>query len=55
MLKFHLTIAPHAGPGARGFTVLLAQADAEGDLDWGVAVDSTIVESKKTGTCVTDQ
>lgn len=27
----------------RVFTVLLAQANADGDLDWVVAVDSTIV------------
>ncbi len=27
------------------FTALLAQADAEGDLDWVVAVDSTIVRA----------
>ena len=27
------------------FTALLAQADVEGDLDWVVAVDSTIVRA----------
>ncbi|MFD5513400.1 hypothetical protein ACFWIB_37470 [Streptomyces sp. NPDC127051] len=27
------------------FTALLAQADIEGDLDWVVAVDSTIVRA----------
>ena len=27
------------------FTTLLAQADAEGDLDWIVAVDSTIIRA----------
>ncbi|GGS64104.1 hypothetical protein GCM10010270_39120 [Streptomyces violaceus] len=27
------------------FTALLAQADTEGDLDWVVAVDSTIVRA----------
>ncbi|MEU9410084.1 hypothetical protein AB0E08_30965 [Streptomyces sp. NPDC048281] len=29
----------------RVFTALLAQADAEGDLDWVVSVDSTIVRA----------
>lgn len=29
------------------FTALLAQADAEGDLDWVVAVDSTIVHARQ--------
>ncbi|MFJ7278268.1 IS5 family transposase [Kitasatospora sp. NPDC098663] len=33
------------GTWARVFTALLAQADAEGDLDWVVAVDSTIVRA----------
>jgi transposase len=31
--------------GEKVFTALLAQADAEGDLDWVVAVDSTIVRA----------
>jgi transposase len=31
------------GTWEKVFTALLAQADAEGDLDWVVAVDSTIV------------
>ncbi|WP_331728599.1 transposase [Streptomyces sp. NBC_00158] len=31
------------GAWEKVFTALLAQADAEGDLDWVVAVDSTIV------------
>ncbi|MET8131673.1 IS5 family transposase [Streptomyces sp. NPDC005251] len=33
------------GTRAKVFTALLAQADAEGDLDWVVAVDSTIVRA----------
>ncbi|WP_420543113.1 IS5 family transposase [Streptomyces niveus] len=33
------------GTWEKVFTVLLAQADAEGDLDWIVAVDSTIVRA----------
>ncbi|MFE3760447.1 IS5 family transposase [Streptomyces sp. NPDC059104] len=33
------------GTWAKVFTVLLAQADAEGDLGWVVAVDSTIVRA----------
>ncbi|WP_428837660.1 IS5 family transposase [Streptomyces olivaceiscleroticus] len=33
------------GTWQRIFTALLAQADAEGDLDWVVAVDSTIVRA----------
>lgn len=33
------------GTWARVFTDLLAQADADGDLDWVVAVDSTIVRT----------
>ncbi|KOV28227.1 transposase [Streptomyces sp. XY431] len=33
------------GTWERVFTALLAQADAEGDLDWVVAVDSTIVRA----------
>lgn len=33
------------GTWARVFTDLLAQADADGDLDWVVAVDSTIVRA----------
>lgn len=31
------------GTWERVFTALLAQADTEGDLDWVVAVDSTVV------------
>ncbi|QMU71773.1 hypothetical protein [Streptacidiphilus sp. P02-A3a] len=33
------------GTWERVFTVLLAQADAQEDLDWIVAVDSTIVRA----------
>jgi transposase len=33
------------GTWERIFTALLAQADADGDLDWVVAVDSTIVRA----------
>lgn len=33
------------GTWKRVFTALLAQADAEGDLDWVVAVDSTVVRA----------
>lgn len=33
------------GTWERVFTALLAEADAEGDLDWVVAVDSTIVRA----------
>ncbi|GAA1500530.1 IS5 family transposase [Streptomyces bangladeshensis] len=33
------------GTWEKVFTALLAQADAEGDLDWVVAVDSTIVRA----------
>ncbi len=33
------------GTWAKVFTALLAQADAEGDLEWVVAVDSTIVRA----------
>lgn len=33
------------GTWERVFTSLLAQADAEGDLDWVVSVDSTIVRA----------
>lgn len=33
------------GTWEKVFTTLLAQADAEGDLDWVVAVDSTIVRA----------
>lgn len=33
------------GTWKKVFTALLAQADAEGDLDWVVAVDSTIVRA----------
>ncbi len=33
------------GTWAKVFTALLAQADAEGDLDWIVSVDSTIVRA----------
>jgi transposase len=35
------------GTWERVFTALLAQADAEGDLDWVVAVDSTIVRARQ--------
>jgi transposase len=35
------------GTWERVFTALLAQADAEGDLDWVVAVDSTIVRAHR--------
>lgn len=33
------------GTLVRVFTALLAQADAAGDLDWVVAVDSTVVRA----------
>ena len=33
------------GTWERVFTALLTRADAEGDLDWVVAVDSTIVRA----------
>jgi transposase len=33
------------GTWEKVFATLLAQADAEGDLDWVVAVDSTIVRA----------
>ncbi|QNA71997.1 transposase [Streptomyces sp. So13.3] len=33
------------GNWERVFTALLTQADAEGELDWAVAVDSTIVRA----------
>ncbi len=33
------------GTWAKVFTALIAQADIEGDLDWVVAVDSTIVRA----------
>ena len=33
------------GTWEKVFTALLAQADAEGDLDWVVSVDSTIVRA----------
>jgi len=33
------------GTWAKVFTALPAQADAEGDLDWAVSVDSTIVRA----------
>lgn len=33
------------GTWKKVFTALLAQADAEGDLDWIVSVDSTIVRA----------
>ncbi len=33
------------GTWEKVFTALLAQADAEGDLDWAVAVDSTVVRA----------
>ncbi|MFD5794875.1 hypothetical protein ACFWIO_15255 [Streptomyces diastatochromogenes] len=33
------------GTWEKVFTTLLAQADAGGDLEWGVAVDSTIVRA----------
>lgn len=33
------------GAWERAFSALLAQADAEGDLDWAVAVDSTTVRA----------
>lgn len=33
------------GTWEKVFTALLAQADAEGDLDWVVAVDSTVVRA----------
>jgi len=35
------------GTWERVFTALLARADAEGDLDWVVAVDSTIVRARQ--------
>jgi hypothetical protein len=37
------------GTGEKVFAALLAQADAEGDLDWVVAVDSTIVRAHQHG------
>lgn len=33
------------GTWEKAFTALLAQADTEGDLDWVVAVDSTVVRA----------
>ncbi len=36
------------GTWERVFTALLAQADEEGDLDWVVSVDSTIVRVPST-------
>ncbi|MEU2953945.1 hypothetical protein [Streptomyces xanthochromogenes] len=41
------------GTWSKVFTTLLAQADAEGDLDWIVAVDSTIVHAQQhaVGAC----
>ncbi|MDQ0700991.1 transposase [Streptomyces sp. W4I9-2] len=33
------------GTGERVFAALVAQADAEGDLNWVVSVDSTIVRA----------
>lgn len=43
----HIRLRKWAADGAweRLFTTLLAQADAEGDLDWIVAVDSTIIRA----------
>ncbi|MEV6939860.1 hypothetical protein AB0N19_37210, partial [Streptomyces sp. NPDC051132] len=35
------------GTWEKVFTALLAQADTEGDLDWTVAVDSTIVRARQ--------
>ncbi|MFF6983836.1 hypothetical protein ACFZAV_40670 [Streptomyces sp. NPDC008343] len=35
----------HDGTWEKVFTALLTQADTEGDLDWVVAVDSTIVRA----------
>lgn len=37
------------GAWERVFTALLAQVDAAGDLDWVVAVDSTIVRVHQNG------
>jgi transposase len=37
------------GTWERVFTALLAQADADGDLDWVVTVDSTIVRVHQNG------
>lgn len=37
------------GTWEKVFTALLAQADAEGDLDWVLAVDSTIVRARRRG------
>ncbi|MEY7981551.1 IS5 family transposase, partial [Streptomyces pilosus] len=41
------------GTWEKVFTALLAQADAEGDLDWVVAVDSTVVRAHQhaAGAC----
>ncbi|MCX4648088.1 MULTISPECIES: transposase [unclassified Streptomyces] len=33
------------GTWERAFTVLIAQADAEGDVNWAVSVDSTVVRA----------
>ncbi|MFJ8709907.1 IS5 family transposase [Streptomyces anulatus] len=43
----HIRLRKWAADGTweRLFTTLLAQADAEGDLDWIVAVDSTIIRA----------
>ncbi|MFF1513708.1 transposase [Streptomyces sp. NPDC058305] len=35
------------GTWAKVFTALLAQADAQGDLDWVITVDSTIVRAHR--------
>ncbi|MYS09027.1 hypothetical protein GTW71_21900 [Streptomyces sp. SID6041] len=40
---------PIDGIRERVFTALLAQADADGDMDWFVAVDSTIVRIDQNG------
>lgn len=37
------------GTWERVFTALLAHSDADGDLDWVVAVDSTIVRVHQNG------
>ncbi|ROR38166.1 transposase [Kitasatospora cineracea] len=39
------------GTWGRVFTALLAQTEAEGDLDWVVSVDSTIVRAPERGRC----
>ena len=39
------------GTWDRVLTALQAQADAQGEIDWGVSVDSTIVRAHQHATC----